>query len=205
MLQFPNKNNCPFYAINESLIVFNNMENNKPENRIDAFFKTEYKKLVNFVHKNMEQRYADASPEDIVQDVALNLLDKLNIDVQIENLAAYIYRSLRNKIFDTQKRKRNTFSMDAFNNQKNGNEITNIPLYENDENTNASRFEPDQLRAAIEELSDDDKYIINETHFEGKTYEQLSKELNTPVGTLLSRKHRAQVKLGKILEANRLN
>ncbi|MFA6400085.1 MAG: sigma-70 family RNA polymerase sigma factor [Salinivirgaceae bacterium] len=181
------------------------MESRKPEIRIEDFFKKEYNKLVHFVQKNMEKRYADASPEDIVQDVALSLLDKLNIDVQIENLAGYIYRSLHNKIFDTQKKKRITVSIDTYDNQIFGNDSSSNFSSETDEKYVLNDYEPHQLLAAIEMLNEVDKYIINGTHFEGKSFMQLSAELNTPIGTLLSRKHRAQIKLGKILEGSNHN
>jgi RNA polymerase sigma factor (sigma-70 family) len=176
------------------------MASKMTENKIDSFFKKEYKKLVHYVQKNMEQRYADVSPEDIVQDVALSLLDKLNIDAQIENLAGYIYRSLRNKILDNKKKKRIDFSIENF--EKN---IIEPVSEETDEIDYISEIEPETLREAIQQLNDEDKYIITITHFEGKSFQQLSKELKTPVGTLLSRKHRAQAKLARIIEANQMN
>lgn len=166
------------------------------ENRLDEFFKTEYKKLVRFVQKNMEKRYSDASPEDIVQDVTLSLLDKFNIDAQIENLAAYMYRSLRNKIYDTQTKKRHHVSLDGIENEK---KINPALEDETEDKNQLNEFEPEQLRVAIEKLNNEDKYIINQTHFEGKSFQELSIELNTPLGTLLSRKHRAQAKLAKYL------
>jgi RNA polymerase sigma factor (sigma-70 family) len=163
------------------------------ESGIDHFFRKEYKKLVQFVRKNMERRYGDVSPEDIVQDVALSLLDKFNIDYQVENLAGYFYRSLRNKILDTQKKKIKEVSIEDFVDKKNENALNNSIASEADEENMLHEFEPQQIL-------DDDKYIIKETHFEGKSFQQLSNELNVPVGTLLSRKHRAQAKLGKILQ-----
>jgi RNA polymerase sigma factor (sigma-70 family) len=170
------------------------------ETGIDHFFRKEYKKLIQYVQKNMERRYGAASPEDIVQDVALSLLDKFNIDSQVENLAGYIYRSLRNKILDTQKKKRREVSIEEFMDKKKENILNNTFADEADEISVLDEFEPQQLLDAIEKLGDDDKYIIKETHFKGKSFQQLSKELNVPVGTLLSRKHRAQAKLGKILQ-----
>jgi RNA polymerase sigma-70 factor (ECF subfamily) len=144
----------------------------------------------------MERRYTDASPEDIVQDVALSLLDKLNVDVQIENLAGYIYRSLRNRVFDNQKKARNTLSMDSYSDS---NEMKLVTDAETDNDLAFRDINPSALHSAIEQLSNDDKYLIKEIHFGQKSFKQLSTELNTPIGTLLSRKHRAQEKLAKIL------
>jgi RNA polymerase sigma factor (sigma-70 family) len=166
---------------------------------IESFFKNEYKKFVRYVRMNMEKRYGDVSPEDIVQDVALSLLDKFNIDAQIENLTGYMYRSLRNKILDTQKKKRREISIEDYIDKKNEN-LLNIVANEVDDQNILNEFEPQQLLDAIEMLGDEDKFIINETHFKGKSFQQLSKELNIPIGTLLSRKHRAQAKLGRLLK-----
>ena len=147
------------------------------ENRVEYFFKKEYRKLVNYVQKNMENRYADASPEDIVQDVALNLLDKLNVDAQIENIAAYIYRSLRNKIFDTQQKKRINVSIEDYVNHKNENVLNETIANEEELEVFLSQYEPKQLHEAIEKLNEEEKYILKSTHFEGKSFQQLSEEL----------------------------
>jgi RNA polymerase sigma factor (sigma-70 family) len=179
------------------------MKSNRTENRIDQFFMKEYKKLVSFVQKNMNKRYADAAPEDIVQEVALGLLDKLNIDVQIENLAAYFYRSLRNKIYDTQTKKRAEVSIENFATTNNEVQLNKDLSGESEEIVISQEFESHQLMEAIGQLNQEDKYIIMETHFKGKSFHELSIELNTPLGTLLSRKHRAQAKLSKILLATR--
>jgi RNA polymerase sigma factor (sigma-70 family) len=191
------------YAINLFFPVINDMKSNRTENRIDQFFMKEYKKLVSFVQKNMNKRYADAAPEDIVQEVALGLLDKLNIDVQIENLAAYFYRSLRNKIYDTQTKKRAEVSIENFATTNNEVQLNKDLSGESEEIVISQEFESHQLMEAIGQLNQEDKYIIMETHFKGKSFHELSIELNTPLGTLLSRKHRAQAKLSKILLATR--
>lgn len=161
------------------------------ENKVEHFLKNEYKKLVNFVYKTMEKRYADVSAEDIVQDVVLSLLNKLNVNEQIENIAAYIYRSLRNKILDNEKKGRKTILIDENNNVKDETEPYEMSLFE--------RFNITNVHKAIEQLNTYDKYIINEIYFNGKTFQQLSVELNSPIGTLLSRKYRAQEKIQKIL------
>ena len=59
------------------------MDQNPQKTRVDNFFRNEYQKLVNFVRKNLDERFFGATPEDIVQDVALGLVDRLDPDTQV--------------------------------------------------------------------------------------------------------------------------
>ena len=92
---------------------------------LDRFFRNEYQKLVNFIRKNLDDRYYEASPEDIIQDVALGLIDKLDLDAQIGNLTGYIYRSVKNRIIDYQKKKQRNVSIETFADRQNGNYLLN--------------------------------------------------------------------------------
>lgn len=62
------------------------MEKELQKKSLDRFFRNEYQKLVNFTRKNLDDRYYEASQEDIIKDVALGLIDKLDLDAQIGNL-----------------------------------------------------------------------------------------------------------------------
>jgi RNA polymerase sigma-70 factor (ECF subfamily) len=179
------------------------MEKEVRNKSLDKFFRQEYHKLVNFVRKNLEDRFFDASPEDIVQDVMLGLIGKLELDAQIGNLTAYIYRSVKNRIIDTRKKKQRNVSIERFTDSKNGNYLLNtvpeeIPAEEKD----YSDIAPEELRQAISQLRPDEQAVIIATEFELQSYEELSEEWDVPVGTLLSRKHRALSKLNKILVNN---
>ncbi len=72
---------------------------------VSGFFAREYDNLVSFVRKNWKAAN-EAEAEDIVQDVALNLFTKVDFNTPIENLFAYVYRSLRNKIIDLRRKRR---------------------------------------------------------------------------------------------------
>lgn len=171
---------------------------------VDSFFRKEYRKLVNFVRMNLDERYFDASPEDIVQDVVLGLVSRLNPDTQIANLTAYVYRSLRNRITDFRRKKQQTVSMESFTNSKNENYLLNSVADEtNADELDYNDIEPETLRQALLQLRPDEQAVIMATEFEQRTYEELSKEWDIPVGTLLSRKHRALSKLYKMLIINK--
>jgi len=58
----------------------------------------------------------------------------------------------------------------------------------------------DKVFEAMEKLKPEFQGIIWATEFEGRTFQELSQELGTPVGTLLSRKHRAIAALQKVFQ-----
>ena len=180
------------------------MEKELQKKSLDRFFRNEYQKLVSFIRKNLDDRYFEASPEDIIQDVALGLIDRLDLDTQIGNLTAYIYRSAKNKIIDNQKKKQRTVSIERFTDRKNENYLLNTVTDETlTEEKDYTDIGPELLRWAISQLRPDEQAVIIATEFEQHTYEELSEEWDVPLGTLLSRKHRALSKLYKILLNNK--
>jgi RNA polymerase sigma-70 factor (ECF subfamily) len=179
------------------------MEKEIQKKSLDRFFRKEYQKLVNFVRKNLDERYFEASPEDIVQDVALGLIDKLDLDAQITNLTGYIYRSVRNRIIDSQKKKQRNVSIENFTDKQNGNYLLNTVRDETlAEDHDYLNIDPEKLRFALSQLRPDEQAVIIATEFEDRTYDELANEWDVPLGTLLSRKHRALSKLHKILSTN---
>jgi RNA polymerase sigma factor (sigma-70 family) len=182
------------------------MEKELQRKSLDRFFRNEYHKLVSFVRKNLDERFYEASPEDIIQDVALGLINKLDLDVQIGNLTGYIYRSVRNKIIDYQKKKQRNVSIESFTDTKNENYLLNTVTDETlTEEKDYANIEPELLQQAIAQLRPDEQAVIIATEFEERSYEELSMEWDVPMGTLLSRKHRALSKLHKILLNNQTN
>ena len=57
-----------------------------------------------------------------------------------------------------------------------------------------------KLHRAIQQLPHRYQSVIMATEFEGKTVRELSKEWDIPMGTLLSRRHRALARLHDMLE-----
>ena len=175
------------------------MDQDPQKTKVDHFFRSEYQKLVNFVRKNLDDRFFGASPEDIVQDVALGLISRLDPDTQVVNLSAYIYQAIRNRITDSFRKKQRTVAIESFTDYEKRNYLLNTMTDETAEETEYSDIEPALLRAAIAELRPDEQAVIIATEFGERSYEELSDEWEVPVGTLLSRKHRALSKLHKIL------
>jgi len=152
--------------------------------RINEFFRTEYSRLVRFVRRLIDDA-ADRDAEDIVQDVMLGLFDKADITVPIENLSAYIYRALRNRVTDMFRRKRDVESLAEL-------------VHESVEDA-SDALEQKEVRElvirAIENLSDEQRAVVIATEFEDRSFRELSEEWKIPIGTLLARKSRALQKI----------
>lgn len=175
-----------------------NAESNRQ--KFEFFFRTEYNKLLNYVRKNIEERFFGSTPEDIVQDVALQLLSKLDIDQQIEDLGSYIYRSLKNKTIDLNRKKVFPESID----KPDADKLLYLSLALIPDETEydflkESGVTAEHLYDSISMLKPDEQAIIMLTEFEGRSFAELSEKWDIPVGTLLSRKHRALAKLYKLL------
>jgi len=174
------------------------MENSSKH--FEGFFKAEYKKLLNFVRKNFNYRLSGDTPEDIVQEVSLSLIDKLNIDLQVDNFSAYIYRSLKNKIIDNQRKSNTKPLIESYDNNPAINLRIKTVIDETEfDIVKETGIDYDELYDELSKLKPDEQAIIMLTEFEGKTFAELSEKWNVPIGTLLSRKHRALARLSKQL------
>ena len=156
--------------------------------RINEFFRAEYSRLVRFVRHLIDDA-ADRDAEDIVQDVMLGLFDKADVTAPIENLSAYIFSSLRNRVTDMFRRKRDVASLATL-------------VHESVEDA-TDVLEKKELREfmvkAIENLSDEQRAVVIATEFEDRSFRDLSEEWEIPIGTLLARKSRALKKIKREL------
>lgn len=172
------------------------------QKKLSGFFAREYNNFVSFVNRYwLGDSQVDA--EDIVQDVVLNLYTKVDFNRPIENLLAYTYRSLRNRVIDRQ-RKRKDKSLSEFDDAESGENsllrnLQSEDFLESDAESTEESIE--QMFDMIELLRPEQQEILIRTELEGYTFEELSQEWEVPIGTLLSRKHRAMAKLQKLMKA----
>jgi RNA polymerase sigma factor (sigma-70 family) len=178
----------------------------KPDNRrnhpLILFLKEENRKLIGYINNYLDDRLYGIEAEDILQDVALNLYSKADISVPVGNVAAYIYRAVRNKIIDLYRKKNVIVSLENFNNAQNENVLLNTvketeqdePLIYQDETMQQ------KLMLAIEKLNPAERELIRKADYEDYTFQELADEWGIPIGTLLARRHRALGKLRKMLQ-----
>lgn len=165
-----------------------------------AFFTRDGEKLIRFV-KNRVRRISEMDAEDIVADVMLSLVSRLETNGPVENIAAYAYRSLRNRIADYERSRAKTVSLDGM-----ANEDGDLPLLELIAADNAEPFQTEDHAARINLLTDAigrleprQRAILIATELRGRTFRELSEEWGEPIGTLLSRKSRAVKALRRML------
>jgi RNA polymerase sigma factor (sigma-70 family) len=140
--------------------------------------------LVGYVRRRLDDAAAQDA-EDIVQDVIVGLFDRADPTIPIQNLAAFVYRALRNRIIDRIRKKRETVPLPE-----------NVPDDEDDPlRALERRADLEAVFAAMDGLSAEEKAVVLATEFEGHAFKDLSAEWGTPIGTLLARKSRAIEKI----------
>lgn len=155
--------------------------------KLKAFFDEEYHVLKSYVgSKIRESTHLDA--EDILQDVALKLFSGASTYTSINNVAGFVYRSLKNKIIDTLRKSKKTTYNEEINESK-LNELIDV-VYGVPDNSYSDAMKK-ELGIKIQNLKPVYREIIFAIDFEGYTYKELSKETGIPIGTLMSRRHRA--------------
>ena len=168
------------------------------QSRVINFIADEHEKMIGFVRRFIDDT-AERDGEDIVQDVMFNIFKSADITIPIENLTAYVYRALRNRIIDYLRKRRETVSLDE---ERSGDEGLTLLEMLPDPKTeqrdpNSSMEIRDFLFKALSLLDDEQREVLMATELEGHTFQELSKEWGIPLGTLLARKSRALSKLRK--------
>lgn len=165
-----------------------------------AFVAKEREKLIAYVRRRINDA-ADRDGEDIVQDVILNLFNQADVSEPIEHLAAYIYQSLRHRVTDYLRKRRQILSLDAdFWDTDELHLSTLLSGTEYDPNNEEFRLDiRRRLFAALEGLEDEQRAVVIATELEGRTIRSLSESWHVPMGTLLARKSRALRRIRKAL------
>jgi RNA polymerase sigma factor (sigma-70 family) len=170
---------------------------NAVANRVAQILARERTRFLRHVRKRL-WRISLMDVEDIVADVIFGLVKRADIGGEMENIMAYAYRSLENRIVDFRRHSRDMVSIDD--------EATEDPaldslLAEHDtpERSLARMQTRDRLLWAIGKLSPGERSLWIATEIDGRAVRELSEEWGEPIGTLLSRKSRTNAKLREFL------
>lgn len=177
------------------------MKTKKEHKGLKSFISSEYRNMVRYVKRYLNEKYYDVSAEDVVQDVALNMFSKLDLDEQLENIAGYVYRSIKNKISDIRNKKDREIPFEKFTDDEGNEYILTKENVSSDDFLNEiddTKFY-NSLNSALNKLSPSQQMVFIATEFDGYTFEELSEELDIPIGTLLSWKHRGVKKLKELI------
>lgn len=159
--------------------------------RFLEFFKRDYQKFLKYVHRLIDDS-ADRDAEDIIQDVMLNLFDKSDLTIPIDNLSAYIYKALKNRVVDLfRKKKLKVIKSDSLDTEN----LSLDYIFDKIEKNPYTELEKQELHEvlykSIDSLDENEKHLIIATEFDQMTFRSLSEAWGIPIGTLLSRKNRA--------------
>ena len=133
---------------------------------------------------------SDRDSDDIIQDVMTGVFERADISRPIDNAAAYIYRSLRNRIIDIMRvRKEPVVSIDD------DTCFTKVAIPDESIAGPEILFERNEILEAINEavmkLPEELKTVFIMNEIEGRTYREISGITGIPPGTLMARKSRA--------------
>ncbi|MBA7697942.1 hypothetical protein ES703_106614 [subsurface metagenome] len=169
--------------------------------KIAEFFTKEKNRLISYVRRWIQDS-AERDGEDIVQDVMLNLFDSADITAPVENLSAYIYRSIYNKALDRYRKGRRTTSLDA--KADNVKDLSHSDILSDARYDVHNEMEKKELRErifdAVDLLRPNLKGVFIATELEGRSFRELSNSWDIPINTLLSHKYRAIQKVRSALK-----
>jgi RNA polymerase sigma factor (sigma-70 family) len=148
--------------------------------RIASLIATEWTRLVSYVRAWISDT-ADRDAEDVVQDVIERLFERADVTEPVADLSAYLYRSLRNKVIDLYRKPKRAAELPE--------DLSDIRFEGSAEMDREEARET--LFEAIDELPPAQREVLVATELEGRSFKELAEEWETPMGTLLARKHRA--------------
>jgi len=169
-------------------------------NKLAAFFGKEYQALKAYVRSSIKAS-TSRDAEDVLQDVALKLFAGADRYAPINNVAGFVYHTVRNKIIDLMRTNKNQ--------NKTESDMTKLPVnaemvLETSDDIYSEQLQ-DDLKNQIMNLKPEYRDIIIAIDFEGYSYKEISEETGIPEGTLMSRRHRAISLLYKTLENKSIN
>ena len=152
---------------------------------LSGFLAAEWRQLVAAVRSWLADT-AERDAEDVVQEVALSLFEAADLTAPIRDLSAYVYRALRNRVVDLYRSRRREPARDpaslaealADEREDSGLELQTREVRE-------------RLFEAVDRLPEEQRAVFLATELEGFKYRELARQWRVPIGTLLSRKHRA--------------
>ncbi len=163
---------------------------------VRSFVESERQRFIYYV-RSLLKGTAEMDAEDVVHDVLIKILERADLPAP-DFLAAYIYRSLRNRVIDYVRTRKPALSLDAESDEGGGKLIDLLQdLKPNVLEVLQTQEGKEKLFEALEALSEMERTVIIAHELEGIPFKELSHMWNVPLNTLLSHKSRAMKKLKK--------
>jgi RNA polymerase sigma-70 factor (ECF subfamily) len=139
-----------------------------------------------------------ARAEDVTQDVFITLWTQPHrYDPAVGRFAPWFYRVARNRSIDIIRQRRREVLPDEP-------AVFDLMLGASDDSpadTVVARSQADRVRAALRDLPDDQRTLIELAYFGGLTQSQMARQLDIPLGTIKTRVRNGLRNLREILDA----
>jgi RNA polymerase sigma factor (sigma-70 family) len=169
---------------------------------VTEIFKGYQRRLLNFIRSKVP-RFEDA--EDILQDVFYQFSRVDNLINPIENISAWLYRAAKNRIIDLRRKKKDEPLPESYDEDEDDyiiDEIADI-IYGKESTPETEMFRSlvfEEIQTALVDLPKEQREVFEMTELLDFSVKETAEKTNTPVNTVLSRKHYAVKFLRKKLE-----
>jgi len=173
------------------------------DQRISEAFGLERARLRNFIRRRVPD---ENDVEDILQDAFYELVEAYRMMKPVEQVSAWLFRVVRNRITDLFRKKKSQAMPDAPAISTDDGETLLLEdlLPSPDagpEEVYARNVLLEEVDAALDELPDEQREVFIAHELEGYSFKELAAATGVPVNTLLSRKHYAVMHLRQRLQA----
>ncbi len=171
--------------------------------QIEQLFRNDRKKYLGFIRQRVRNQ---EEAEDILQDVFANVLAaSKDVNKPIDNLASWVFTSVRNRIIDSYRKKRTDSFADLGTQESKDDGLDYVERFLGDFSYSP---EQDLVRKTIweaviqglEEVPPEQKWVFVKNEFEGVSFREMSEETGVNINTLLARKRYAVLHLRKKLQ-----
>jgi RNA polymerase sigma factor (sigma-70 family) len=173
------------------------------DQRISEAFGLERARLRNFIRRRVPD---ENDVEDILQDAFYELVEAYRMMKPVEQVSAWLFRVVRNRITDLFRKKRPESMADApANSRDDGEKLLLEDLLPSPdagpEEVYARNVLLEELDAALDELPEEQREVFIAHELGGYSFKELAAATGVTVNTLLSRKHYAVLHLRRRLQA----
>lgn len=176
------------------MVVMTNEEQHQKE-KYDRIFEEEFLPQIDALYTfAYHLTYNEEDANDLVQETYLKAYRFIDKYIEGTNAKAWLFKILKNVFINQYRRK---------SKQPTKVDFEDIVTYQDEEDTNFSSYQDlreemfqdmmgDEVTNAINSLPVDFRVVILLCDIEGFTYEEISKIIDIPIGTVRSRLHRAR-------------
>ena len=161
----------------------------------------------NTLIKKTGSTFEDA--EDITQQAFVKAMKSMDSFQNRSSFKTWVYRITYNVFLDSIKSKKRFYSLNEIEEDENGNQFRVLEESINHDSPDLILSQRDETEVCMEKLSklkaklsEAQQRVYDLVFVQDKSYKEAAKELDCPIGTIMSRVFFTRQKLGKIIDKN---